>query len=151
MELSPDTIAVYTRRALNRMGEVLEQFDDDTVNQRPPGPDTNTAAGLITHACSAAVFWFENPGLGRPTDRVRESEFFAEATVAELRARLADTAARLDRLAAEMDSGPTAVDHEVRALLWEDDRSDGAVVLHALEELYQHLGHLELTADALGG
>lgn len=30
------------------------------------------------------------------------------------------------------------------------DRSDGALVLHVLEELFQHLGHMEVTADALG-
>lgn len=30
------------------------------------------------------------------------------------------------------------------------DRSDGSVVLHVLEELFQHLGHAELAADALG-
>jgi hypothetical protein len=27
--------------------------------------------------------------------------------------------------------------------------SDGAIVFHVLEELYQHLGHMELAADAL--
>lgn len=26
---------------------------------------------------------------------------------------------------------------------------DASVVIHVLEELYQHLGHMELTADAL--
>ncbi len=31
------------------------------------------------------------------------------------------------------------------------DRNDGALVLHVLEELYQHLGHMQVTADALLG
>jgi hypothetical protein len=30
------------------------------------------------------------------------------------------------------------------------DRTDGALALHVLEELFQHLGHMEVTADALG-
>lgn len=29
------------------------------------------------------------------------------------------------------------------------DRTDGALVLHVLEELFQHLGHMEVTAEAL--
>ena len=32
-----------------------------------------------------------------------------------------------------------------------EDRSDGALVIHVFEELFQHLGHLEVTADAVEG
>lgn len=39
---------------------------------------------------------------------------------------------------------------ELRVFLHGNDRSDESLVLHALEELFQHLGHLELTADAVG-
>ena len=28
-------------------------------------------------------------------------------------------------------------------------RTDGALVLHVFEELFQHLGHMEVTADAV--
>ena len=47
-------------------------------------------------------------------------------------------------------AGPTAEDHEYRAFLPGGDRSDAALVLHVFEELFQHLGHMEVTADALG-
>jgi hypothetical protein len=36
-----------------------------------------------------------------------------------------------------------------RQFLHDGDTSDAAVVLHVLEELFQHLGHMELAADAL--
>ena len=151
MELSPSTVAVYTGQALAGMRRALDRFDDESVNRRPHGPDTNSAAALITHACAAGVFWFEHVGLGRPTLRDRDSEFHATASVAELYALLDATQHALATLAVELDAGPTATDHELRAFLPGDDRSDGAIVVHALEELFQHLGHLELTADAVTG
>ena len=36
----------------------------------------------------------------------------------------------------------------LRVIAGIQEASDGAIVLHVLEELYQHLGHMELAADA---
>lgn len=149
MELQPDTVRVYLRQAVTGMVEALDRFDDESVNQRPHGDRTNSAAGLIVHACAAATYWFEHVGLGRPVDRDRDSEFEATATVEELRGLLATTADRLAALALDLDTGPTAPEHEWRLTLHGGDVSDGSLVLHVLEELFQHLGHLELTADAV--
>lgn len=149
MELRASTVVVYLRHALSSMDNTLDRFDDETVNRRPHGGSTNSAAALIVHACASSTYWFEHIGLGRPVQRDRESEFDAIATVGELRELLAATADRLEALALELDVGPTATDHELRAFLHGGDRTDGSLVLHAVEELYQHLGHLELTADAL--
>jgi len=150
VELRPETISVYVGQALAGMHRALDRFDDDTVNQRPHGDTTNSAAVLVTHACASAGYWFEHVGLGRPVARDRPSEFVATASVAELHALLDSTAERFHRSAIDLAAGPTAVDHEMRRGLWGGDRSDAALVLHVLEELFQHLGHLELTADALG-
>lgn len=149
MELSPHTIAVYTDEALSGMERALDRFDDTTVNLRPHGEGTNSAAGLIVHACSSSTWWFAHVGLGREVERDRDAEFQAESTVAELRALLDSTRERLRQLALELETGPTAVEHELRVFLPGGDIIDAALVLHALEELFQHLGHLELTADAL--
>lgn len=150
MKVRASTIAIYTRQALEGMGRTLDRFDDATVNVRPHGDETNSATVLITHSCASARFWFEHVGLGRDSERNRDSEFVAESSVADLRLLLSTTADRLEVLAAELDAGPTASEHALRAHLPCGDGSDGSVVLHTLEELYQHLGHLELTADALG-
>lgn len=149
MEILPSTVAIYARQALIGMGKALDRFDDESVNLRPHGERTNSAAGLVVHACAAAPYWFEHIGLGRPVERDRDNEFTARATVQELRDLLATTADRLTALAVDLEAGPTMTDHELRVFLHGDDRSDGSLVLHALEELFQHLGHLELTADAL--
>ncbi len=151
MELSPDSVTLYLRHAFAGMERVLDRLDDHTVNVRPPGWGTNSVAGLIVHCCELAPSWFVMPGLGRDSVRDRDAEFTTEATIAELRARIVDSVERSCALAAEFDGGPTAGDHPFRGFMPGSDRSDGALVLHVLEELFQHLGHMEVTADALTG
>lgn len=148
--MSADTLRHYLRHVFAGMEKVLDRVDDTTVNLRPDGWGTNSVAGLVVHCCELAPSWFETPGLGRASERHRESEFTTEATVAELRSRIADSRARCERLACDLTIGPTAGDHPFREFLPGGDRSDAALVIHVFEELFQHLGHMEVTADALG-
>lgn len=150
MELSPDTVRHYLAHAFGGMERVLDRLDDDLVNRRPAPWGTNSVAGLVVHCCELTTSWFETPGLGRDSVRDRDSEFTTESTIAALRARVAATLDRCDSLVEEFDTGPTATDHEFRAFLPGGDTSDGALVVHVFEELFQHLGHMEVTADALG-
>ncbi len=113
MELTVSTVEIYLRLAGAQMIAVAERLGDERVNQRPPGPNTNSVAALITHCCGVAEFWFGCVGLGRATTRDRDAE-----------------------LVAGRDGG--------RARVIAD-----AMLEHVLEELYQHLGQMELTADAL--
>ena len=94
-------------------------------------------------------FWIGHVALGRPTDRDRESEFSRTATLAELRALVDGTLAQIREDLAAIDEERTQADRTGRQFLEGGDESDGAIVLHVLEELYQHLGHMELAADAL--
>ena len=149
MELSAESTCVYLRHAFAGMDRVLDRLDDDLVNQKPDGWGTNSVAGLIVHCCELTPSWFEMPGLGRDSDRDRDAEFAATATVSELRKRIVDATERSCELAVEFDTGPTAGTHPFRDFMPGTDRTDGALVLHVLEELFQHLGHMEVTADAL--
>lgn len=149
MELAPDTVDLYVRHAFRGIEAVLDRLDDETVNQRPDGWGTNSVAGLVVHCCELTPSWFAMPGLGRDSVRDRDAEFQTVATIAELRRRIADAVEQTAALIREFDAGPTAADHEMRAFMPGEDRTDGALVLHVLEELYQHLGHMEVTADAV--
>jgi hypothetical protein len=149
MELTNETIGLYVEHAFRGMDKVLDRLDDTTVNQRPDPWGTNTVAGLVTHCCELAPSWFLLPGLGRESTRDRDAEFAAQATVAELRQRIAEAAEQTRSLVAEFAVGPTASDHPLREFMPGTDRSDAALALHVLEELFQHLGHMEVTADAL--
>ncbi len=149
MDLSAATVQRYLDLAFVGMERVLDRLDDETVNARPEPWFTNSVAGLVVHCCELAPFWITLPGLGREAVRERDEEFVTEATVADLRDRIADARTRCRALAVEFDAGPTE-DHELRGFLTDGDRSDASLVLHVLEELFQHLGHMEVTADALG-
>jgi uncharacterized damage-inducible protein DinB len=149
MNIDVSTIETYFRHAFAGMSRVLDRLDDATVNRKPTPWGTNTVAGLIVHCCELSPSWFELPGLGRDSTRNRDAEFTTTATVDELRQRIATSEARTLQLLREFAAGPTATDHPMRAFLPGDDQTDGGLVIHVLEELFQHLGHMEVTADAL--
>ena len=71
------------------------------------------------------------------------------ATVAELHALVDATLAQVADDLRAIDEGRVQPDRTGRQFLEGGDESDGAIVLHVLEEAYQHLGHMELAADAL--
>jgi uncharacterized damage-inducible protein DinB len=151
MELTPATASRYVHLAVEQMLAVADRLGDERVNERPLGPQTNAVAGLVTHCCGVAEFWLGHVGLGRESERVRDDEFTRTATVAELHA-LADAAlTQIDADLQAIDAGATSAYAEGRAFLSTEDTSDASLVLHVIEELYQHLGHCELAADALLG
>jgi uncharacterized damage-inducible protein DinB len=149
MELDRRTAELYIRHAFRQMLDVAEGLGDQRVNDRPLGSETNAVAALVVHCCGVTEFWIGHVALGRPTDRDRESEFSSTATVPELHAMVDATIGRVSNDLAAIDAGKTQPDRTGRQFLEGDDESDGAIVLHVLEELYQHLGHMELAADAL--
>jgi uncharacterized damage-inducible protein DinB len=149
MELERGTAELYMRHAFGQMLAVADRLGDNGVNDRPFGPNTNAVAALIVHCCAVTEFWIGHVALGRPTSRDRESEFSTEATVAELNAMVDATLDQAGEDLAAMDEGRVQPDRTGRQFLEGGDESDGAIVLHVLEELYQHLGHMELAADAL--
>jgi Protein of unknown function (DUF664) len=162
VELERGTAELYMRHAYAQMLAVADRLGDERVNDRPTGTGDNAVAGLIVHCCGVTEFWIGHVALGRPSRRDRESEFTTTATVAELHAVVDATLRQVSADLAAMDAGATQADRterqflegrrksrSLRRLLEGGDESDGAVVLHVLEELYQHLGHMEITADAL--
>lgn len=150
MDLAPGTVDTYVRLAFTQMLAAVDQLGDVRVNERPFGPETNSVAALITHCCGVSEFWLGCVGLGRETTRVRDEEFTATATAAELRAMIATTQRQITEDVRRLDAGEASPKHHaVRETLEDADVTDGALVVHLLEELYQHLGHMQLTVDAL--
>jgi len=150
MDLERGTAELYLGQAFRQMLDVADRLGDDRVNERPHGPDTNAVAALVIHCCAVTEFWIGHVALGRPTSRNREAEFSTTATVAELHAAVDSTLAQAADDLVAMDEGRVQPDRAGRQFLEGGDETDGAIVLHVLEELYQHLGHMELAADALG-
>ncbi len=152
MELSPDTAGRYVRLAFDRMLVVADRLGDAQVNERPLGADTNAVAAVVIHCCGVSEFWLGHVGLGRDSQRDREAEFERTASVDELHALVDTTLRQIEAdLVALEEGGATSAHAAGRQFLTAGDESDASLVLHVIEELYQHLGHCELAADALAG
>jgi uncharacterized damage-inducible protein DinB len=148
VELSTATAEVYFRRAFTQMLDVADRLGDPKVNERPLGDDTNAVAALIVHCCAVSEFWLGHVALGRPSERDRDSEFSRTATLMELHELVDGTRAQAAVDIRRLEAGE-GTDAGGRQFLPEGDTSDAGVVLHVIEELYQHLGHMEIAVDAL--
>jgi uncharacterized damage-inducible protein DinB len=149
VDLERGTAELYMRHAFGQMLDVADRLGDGRVNDRPLGADTNAVAALVIHCCAVTEFWVGHVALGRPTTRDRESEFSRTATIAQLHNLVEATLAQVSQDLTAIDEVRVQPDRTGRQFLEGGDQSDGAIVLHVLEELYQHLGHMELAADAL--
>jgi hypothetical protein len=147
VELTVDTAARYLHLGFEQMLEVAARVGDEGVNVRPLGADTNAIAALVVHCCGVTEFWLGHVGCGRPTHRDRDAEFTTTASVAELGELVAATLGQAEADLAVIAAGVDSAHADRRSALV--DGSDSALVLHVVEELFQHLGHCEIAADAL--
>jgi hypothetical protein len=151
VELTPAIAGGYVGLAFDQMLAVADRLGDVRVSQRPLGPQTNSVAALVTHCCGVCEFWLGHVGVGRESTRDRDAEFSHTATVPELHAMVAAARRQLDAdlVALEAGGGAASAHGASRRHLDVDPASDASLVLHVIEELFQHLGHCELAADAL--
>src|SRR3954452_25621207 len=113
MELTAATARAYIDQALTDMLATVDRLGDGLVNAQPvPHRPTNSAAVLVVHVCGVLEYWLGHVIQGRASDRDRDAEFTATATVAELHdlvdAARAQAALDLDAVAA----GPPFRHHE---------------------------------------
>src|SRR5690349_2772803 len=101
-----------------------------------PMPSSPHCLGLIE-------FWIGHVLFGRHSSRDRVQEFTASGPVKPLLTR---AVAAQESLKADFDHPfPSVVIHPERG----DQISPSEVVQHVLKELFQHLGHTEITRDIL--
>ena len=133
------------------MLEIAEWLGDDRVNILPDLPGGNSAYQLVFHSCGMLEWWTHASILGQRVARDREAEFTSTGTVAQLQARVAQVIAQLaeDLPLIDLDAplrGPYA-DYGGTPIA----ASARGAMLHVLEELAQHHGHLEITRDLVAG
>lgn len=148
-----DVILGYALEKLNAIVTIVEEMDDDTANSTLPTPGSNSPYALLTHCLGAIRRWSSTVNLGITIPRDRDAEFVATGPVQPLIAGAArQRQAFIDDVAAtDLDAPPAAPpadrrDDPARAYQVRDCR---AVLLHVIEELAQHLGHLKITRDML--
>jgi hypothetical protein len=136
--------------ALSQMTAIVEELGDELVNRRPPFRDTNSAYVILTHCLGVMEYWGGATVAERPVQRDRAAEFSASGDVAGLLRRSDHARRRLREDIVGLHS--TALPVSVRRDPEEPTpytETKGAVLLHILEELFQHLGQMEITRDAL--
>jgi Protein of unknown function (DUF664) len=150
LAVAPADYLWFVDRALNAMVQIVVDLGDDLANQRPHLPEANSAYVILTHCLGVMEYWGGGTVAERTFERDRRSEFVATGNVEELaararaaRGRLAEDIAGPDWTATPANVFPDPVDPVPY------DVVKGAVLVHILEELYQHLGQMELTRDLL--
>lgn len=135
-------------RHLDRMLASAEELGNERANEVPPLPGANSVYQLVFHCCGMLEWWTREAALGNPVGRDRDAEFVARGTVAELAERVATVKEHLRDDLRSLDVSARLVgdpsEHYANTPI---GQSVGGVLLHALEELAQHHGHLDLTRD----
>lgn len=147
MHVSVNDMVVFCERTIDGMRAALDRLDDDTVNAQPPLPAPNSPYQLVNHALSACIWWAEHVICGHPSDRDREAEFTSSGTVAELRIQADAAVDRLRALVPEIEAATELAATARTSVPLEAGWTVGTALVHAYEELAQHLGHLEITVD----
>lgn len=147
MAITVDDFLLFSERTIDGMRTSLERLDDETVNTQPPLPAPNSPYQIVRHALGACEWWTSHIICGHPTDRDRDAEFLSSGTVAQLQAQADALVTRLRRLRPEL-AAATELAHVARTSIpLADEWTVGGAMIHAYEELAQHLGHLEITVD----
>jgi hypothetical protein len=140
----------FVGTALDEMVRILRQLGDEGANRRPDLRGANSPFALLTHCLGVMEFWGGFMVGGRVIERDREAEFEATGLVEDLVLRTSLARRQLELDISGLDSAAVPPD-----VLGPEDAgvpygtSQGAVLLHVLEELLQHLGQMQVTRDIL--
>jgi hypothetical protein len=136
--------------ALRGMARIVADLGDDLANRRPPFPGANSPYVILTHCLGVLEYWAGATIAGRSIERDRAAEFTAGGPVAPLLVRAEKARERMDEDLAGFDTwdAPQSVHRDPNDPVPYSE-TKGAVLLHILEELFQHLGQMEITRDAL--
>ena len=137
---------------LSKTGKHVEEAATEALNWRPPAEGANSAAVISVHMCGVVHGWTLRGLAGEKRERDRPSEFRAvvddEGYVEfwgkriRLVSLIADTVADVNQVFGgmspeDLDESFDAPDSETRTKRY--------AIIHTIDELAQHVGHLELT------
>ena len=145
-----DMIA-FVNLAFDRMLDKAEILGS-RVRDRPNLDGANSVFAVVVHCMGVTEWWLGHAILGRASDRDRDAELAASGTIADLRRLVAQFRSALPELVELAVNTPVpesayleAVTVEKRAWPW----TTASICLHVVEELFQHAGHVDITADLL--
>jgi hypothetical protein len=148
--MTPDPLLTSARNILRTARDDIRTATDglplEALNWRPAGDETNSIAVLANHVLSSTITWL-TVAVDEPLpERDRPSEFEFAADSPEAFAAMVDE--RFERCLA-LTSKDRSIDWSAIRKHW--DATSGVEVLaawalvHALEHLGEHVGHITLT------
>ncbi len=151
VELGENDVVAFIELALDRMMAKASALGPQ-VSDRPHLEGSNSVFSLVVHCVGVADWWLDHVIMGRPSARDRDAEFLASGGLADLESLVAEFVSRLPDLAAEaaLEPQPRSTYLEpatapIRTWPW----TTASIILHVIEELFQHAGHVDVTADLL--
>jgi hypothetical protein len=151
VDISADAVVSYVDRAVDQMTAIVTGLGDDLANRKPALPGANSPYAILRHCLGVMEFWGGEVVAGREVIRDRPAEFRSHGPVADLAAatRKAQDQFRADAATADLAAPPRG-GHGHRKHPGElEFVSQCHTLLHVVEEVYQHLGQMELTRDVL--
>ncbi len=137
----------FVDTALDQMADIVRELGDDLASERPALEGANSPYAILTHCLGVMEFWGGATIADRTVTRDRAAEFTATGSVAALLVRTAAARRQLEDDLTGLDSMAAPANRPGEPVPYNEVR--GAVLLHVLEELYQHVGHMELSRDVL--
>ena len=137
-----DMLLAYLHRQRELVQWKCAGLDEDAA-RRQATPTGLTIHGIVRHLAGVEKGWLREHFAGEPRERVRDDEFVPQTeSLAELLAAYREECARCDEVIAahELDDVSSLRDHSLR---W--------ILLHLVEEIGRHLGHLDLLCEQADG
>lgn len=149
------TVAAIDRsltEIIDRMLIALDGIPDDVFTTWRPAAaregshnhEMNTFAALATHTIGSAEYWTLMAAGARPMTRVREEEFLADATLADLRDRYGTFLTDVHELLGTLTEADLAAEAAPEVGHPAERWSLAECLLHAIDHAALHLGHVQI-------
>jgi uncharacterized damage-inducible protein DinB len=150
--ISSEDYLQFVHEALTGMVGIVTDLGDERANRCPDLPAANSPFAILTHCLGVMEYWAGHVVAGRAIQRDREAEFRAAGRIDDLRDRVSAQWTRfVDDVAHADPFAPPRGDVSPDDATLPLGRTQGGALLHVYEELAQHRGQLEVTADMLRG
>lgn len=137
-----DMLVAYLQRQRELVQWKCAGLDEQAARAQGT-PSGLTIHGIVRHLAGVERGWLREHFAGEPEERVRDEEFLAQQqTLDQLLAAYREEAVRCDEVIAvhDLDDVSARRDHTLR---W--------ILLHLVEEIGRHLGHLDLLCERADG
>jgi len=137
-----DMLVAYLQRQRELVQWKCAGLDEQAARAQAT-PTGLTIHGIVRHLTGVEKGWLREHFAGEPAERVRDDEFEPQHdSLADLLTAYRDECARCDQVIAahDLDDVSALRDHSLR---W--------ILLHLVEELSRHLGHLDLLCEQADG